>query len=262
MASTPVFRSCRLVALAGALLLTAMLSACGGSGGGGGVAPPADAPVLSLTPQAVKTLRFTWDDVEGETEYRLLEDPDGGSGYTEIASLAADSEVHDHIVFLPARINARYLLQACSAGGCTDSAPVHVAGVLAEAIGYVKASNTGAGDEFGWSVALSADGDTLAVGAPLEDSNATGVNGDGANNDASNSGAVYVFTRAGATWAQQAYVKASNTGANDRFGHSVALSADGDTLAVGAYFEDSNATGVNGDQDNNAASNSGAVYLY
>ncbi|MCA3154152.1 MAG: hypothetical protein ING30_03810, partial [Burkholderiales bacterium] len=54
----------------------------------------------------------------------------------------------------------------------------------------------------------------------------------------------------------------SNTGASDFFGYSVALSADGNTLAVGAAFEASNATGVNGDQTNNSASASGAVYLY
>lgn len=35
------------------------------------------------------------------------------------------------------------------------------------------------------------------------------------------------------TWSQQAYVKASNTEANDLFGMSLSLSADGNTLAVG-----------------------------
>ena len=123
---------------------------------------------------------------------------------------------------------------------------------------YLKASNTGVSDQFGGSVALS--GDTLAVGAQYEDSNATGVNGNQANNSANDSGAVYVFTRSGTAWSQQAYLKASNTGADDYFGSSVALS--GDTLAVGAHLEDSNATGVNGNQANNSAGNSGAVYLF
>jgi hypothetical protein len=126
---------------------------------------------------------------------------------------------------------------------------------------YVKASNTEGGDFFGWSVALSADGNTLAVGATNENSNATGIGGDQTNNSASQSGAVYVFSRSGSTWSQQAYVKASNTGAFDSFGASVALSADGNTLAVGAPSEDSNATGIGGDQTNNSASNAGAVYL-
>ena len=60
---------------------------------------------------------------------------------------------------------------------------------------YVKASNTEAADLFGGHVALS--GDTLAVGADFEDSNATGIGGNEADNNALTSGAVYVFTRTG-----------------------------------------------------------------
>jgi hypothetical protein len=55
----------------------------------------------------------------------------------------------------------------------------------------VKASNTEAGDGFGWSVAL--DGNTLAVGAPGEASSATGINGTQTDNSAVISGAVYVY---------------------------------------------------------------------
>ncbi len=123
---------------------------------------------------------------------------------------------------------------------------------------YLKASNTEASDTFGISVAL--DGDTLAVGAHTEDSAATGVDGDDSSNSAPNSGAVYVFTRSAGVWSQQAYVKASNTGANENFGISVALA--GDNLAVGAHYEDSAATGVNGDQSSTGAYRSGAVYVF
>jgi hypothetical protein len=127
---------------------------------------------------------------------------------------------------------------------------------------YIKASNTGNEDQFGYSVSLAADGNTLAVGAISEDSNATGVNGDQSNNTLVQAGAVYVFSRIGSAWSQQAYVKASNTLANDQFGHTVSLAADGNTLAVGAYGEDSNATGVNGDQSNNTLDEAGAVYVF
>src|SRR5205814_1608421 len=109
---------------------------------------------------------------------------------------------------------------------------------------YLKASNAEAGDQFGVSVALS--GDTLVVGATSEDSNATGVNGNQADNSAGWSGAAYVFVRSGTAWSQQAYLKASNAGAGDVFGYSLALS--GDTLAVGAFGEASSATGVGGNQ--------------
>src|SRR5437773_740150 len=130
---------------------------------------------------------------------------------------------------------------------------------------YIKASNAGSDDQFGFAVTLSGDGNTLAVAAPYEDSAATGVNGNQKDKSMPNAGAVYVFSRSGSAWTQQAYVKASNTGEKDegdQFGYSIALSGDGNTLAVGAIGEDSNATGVNGDQANNAANGSGAVYLF
>jgi trimeric autotransporter adhesin len=123
---------------------------------------------------------------------------------------------------------------------------------------YLKASNTGPDDLFGSSLALS--GDTLAVGAPHEASASTGVNGDQVNNSADNAGAVYVFARSAAIWAQQVYLKASNTGTNDRFGFSLALSID--TLIVGAPYEASAATGLNGNQADNSAFNAGAVYAF
>jgi hypothetical protein len=103
-------------------------------------------------------------------------------------------------------------------------------------------------------------GDTLAVGAPAEGGAATGVNGNDANNTAPSAGAVYVFTRAAGVWSQEAYVKASNTDAGDKFGEG--LSLDGDTLVVGARFEASAATAVDGDQTDNSVPNSGAAYVF
>lgn len=124
---------------------------------------------------------------------------------------------------------------------------------------YIKASNHGGSqDAFGGSVAIS--GDTLVVGAPTEDSNATGINGDQSDNSASDSGAVYVFTRSGTTWTQQAYLKASNTEANDYFGSSLAI--DGNTIIVGAPEEDSIASGVNGNQADNSGFYRGAAYVF
>lgn len=132
---------------------------------------------------------------------------------------------------------------------------------------YVKASNTDSGDVFdffGGSLALS--GDTMVVGAQQEDSGATGVNpgpeGE-ADNNSSTSGAVYVYVRSGSGWSQQAYLKASNTGENDYFGYSVAVS--GDALVVGARKEDSGATGVNsGDiaEADNSETDAGAAYVF
>jgi hypothetical protein len=123
---------------------------------------------------------------------------------------------------------------------------------------YLKASNTGAGDGFGIHVTIS--GDTIVVGVIWEASNAIGVNGDETDNSEVGSGAAYVFVRTGTTWTQQAYLKASNTEADDQFGHSVAVS--GDTVVIGAPYEDSNATGVNGNQSDESATWAGAAYVF
>jgi hypothetical protein len=123
---------------------------------------------------------------------------------------------------------------------------------------YLKASNAEAGDLFGESVSVS--GDTVVVGARSEASNATGVNGDQGNNSAPGSGAAYVFVRSETNWSQQAYLKASNTDANDNFGHGVWVS--GDVIVVGAYLESSGATGVNGNQSDNSANGAGAAYVF
>jgi hypothetical protein len=72
----------------------------------------------------------------------------------------------------------------------------------------------------------------------------------------------YVFTRTGATWAQQAYVKASNTRAYGGVGGAVALSSDGSTFAAGAIGDSSDASGVNGDQADTSLTSAGAVYVF
>ena len=58
---------------------------------------------------------------------------------------------------------------------------------------YLKAPNTGASDQFGFGVALSDDGSTLAVGAVGEASAATGIGGNQADNSTPTAGAAYVF---------------------------------------------------------------------
>ena len=123
---------------------------------------------------------------------------------------------------------------------------------------YLKASNTGTLDAFGLSVAI--DGDTIVVGALQESSNATGINGDENNDLANESGAAYIFTRNAGVWTQEAYLKASNTNTNDHFGSDVAINED--TVVVGASYEESNATGINGDENNNTKDNSGATYVF
>jgi hypothetical protein len=144
-------------------------------------------------------------------------------------------------------------------------------------------------------LALSGDGNTLAVSAYLEDNAGQGIRPPvpqpflivdhldpwrERRNQAEESGAVYVYTRSESTWTQRAYVKGSNTEAGDEFGSAVALNGDGRLMAVGAHNEDSSARGVhppspngfgeisrasggpNGAQADNSADDSGAVYVF
>lgn len=113
-------------------------------------------------------------------------------------------------------------------------------------------------DAFGYAVALA--GDLLVVGAPLEDSSSRGIDEGQDDNTAEDSGAAFVFRRSGASWVQDAYLKATNTDALDRFGSSVAIA--GDLVAVGAVGESSFATGIDEDPDDDSTDNSGAAYVY
>jgi hypothetical protein len=109
---------------------------------------------------------------------------------------------------------------------------------------YLEAGNSDDGDQFGASVAIS--GDTIVVGAIGEDSS---IRGGGEDNSARDAGAVYVFTRSGGVWNQQALLKASfifgstayygdsSYVRGNEFGYSVAIS--GDTLVVGSPNADS-----------------------
>jgi len=287
--------------------------------------------VMSLSFEGIKTFRFTWNDVGDASYYQVSENIDGASGFTQVGeNIPQGTEFFEHIVPIYARLNSQYRLETCNLVACTSvrSISVPVNDTRTGSIGYFKsdglvneggnrvlvpnskdsfgsfvklsddgktlaigvsstirygsvyifthtngewnqqiklqASNAENFDNFGVAGSLSADGNTLAVGAIGESSNARGVSLIGSiNNSAANSGAVYIYVRNGNDWSQQAYIKPSNTEENDNFGWSVSLSSNGNSLAVGSPFEDSSATGIlNANQLNNTALDSGAVYIF
>jgi hypothetical protein len=117
-----------------------------------------------------------------------------------------------------------------------------------------------AGDNFGHSVAIERN--HLVVGVHGDQSAARGIDGVH-NTGAVSAGAAYVFRRTASGWNDFHYIKASNTGANDRFGGSVAIA--GDTFAIGAHGEDSDGVGIAGvapSDPNESSPNSGAVYVF
>jgi hypothetical protein len=128
----------------------------------------------------------------------------------------------------------------------------------------VKASNTIPNAAFGSAIAISADGNTLAVNAADEDSLSRGIDGDQSSipvNEGS-AGAVYLYGRTNGVWTQQAYVKSFNIGPLDLFGFRMALSGDGSVLAAGAPGQAGGGRGINPYQHDYSAPESGAVYVF
>ncbi len=104
----------------------------------------------------------------------------------------------------------------------------------------------------------------MAVGVPLEDSPVAGIDGNRGDDVAGGSeyGAVYLYTRSEGNWSDYSYVKSPNVDVYDEFGSVVVLDGAGTTMVVGARFEDSAASGINGDRTNEQARDAGAVYIY
>ena len=192
---------------------------------------------------SVKELTFTWSVASGAEDYQLLEQLEPGAEFVEVGAPTTETETNRSLA-LHRSLDATYVLRACNTISCRESDPVSAAPAISQAIGYIKPAGTSSRDRFGASVALSADGSTLAVGAS------------GAESDAE-PGSVHVFGRdAAGAWVELAEIAASNAGEGDRFGASVALNANGSVLAVGAPEEDGGENGTTAKQD------SGAAYVF
>ncbi|MEM6996701.1 MAG: hypothetical protein AAF721_39725, partial [Myxococcota bacterium] len=153
-----------------------------------------DAPALQIEFAAIKRFDFSWDRDARADYYGLEERATPRGSFVPLGDdLFTNAVSHERPLHL--RAEASYRVRACNDGGCSDATVVDVTDSLAGAVGYVKASNTDVNDRFGGTVALSADGNTLAVGAANESSIATGIGGSQTDDSASQAGAVYVFTR-------------------------------------------------------------------
>jgi uncharacterized protein YdgA (DUF945 family) len=88
-----------------------------------------------------------------------------------------------------------------------------------------------ANDYSGYSVSLSSDGTTVAIGAPLNDANGT----------SSGHVRIYAWNSATSAWEQQG-ADIDGEAAGDNSGTSVSLSSDGTTVAIGAIMNEDNGT--------------------
>jgi FG-GAP repeat/Viral BACON domain len=155
-----------------------------------------------------------------------------GAGWTEQAKLtASDAAAFDEFGHAVAISGDTAVVGAfvddTSAGMDAGSAYVFVrSGTSWTQQAKLTASDAMAGDQFGWSVAIS--GATILVGVPSHATPAGAL-----------AGSAYVFVRSGVTWSEQAKLTASDAAFADFFGQSVAIS--GDTVIVGAEEDDTNA---------------------
>ncbi|MEL0628865.1 hypothetical protein [Psychromonas aquatilis] len=120
---------------------------------------------------------------------------------------------------------------------------------------YLKNENPEENDHFGTVVSLSLDGNRLAVSSPFHTSTEGG-------SIVVESGSVSLFDFNGSEWESIAYLESHNQSEDDRFGHMMSLSGDGETLAVASFVEDSSETGINGTGFNDEAESAGAVYIF
>ena len=119
---------------------------------------------------------------------------------------------------------------------------------------YLKASDTTPFAHFGESVSLSGDGALLAVGTLLSTTDLV---------PPSNApGEVFLFAKHGSTWQQEALLASPTSNSVEGFGAAVILSADASTLVVGAPYDASAATGVDGNETDTSAPGAGAAFVY
>lgn len=220
------------------------------------VAQTPPAPVVTLSADT-RRIELSWPVVPRASYYVVRESATAGAPFTAISARIAQGrpgEILTHAKTISVHCqdwqNARYRVDACDQAQipfCNRSIEQSAAALELETIGYLRAAKTDAADGFGMAVGTSADGVTLAIGAPT----ANGLSIE----------AVYVFARSGNSWSRAARLTASNGGLGDRFGSPIALSADGRTLAVGANGEDSSGTGTAANGLDDDETESGATYI-
>lgn len=235
MAGTLARQSCRIVLLA--------LIFIGEPPDARAAAAVPAAPVVTISAEA-KQLEFSWPAVADASYYIVREIAQAGAPSVAISHKIPQRFVgapmkfsHDIAVHRTDWLNATYFVEACGATSlpmCGRSIPQGIATLELDAIGHIESRNIESADRFGYAIAASADGTTVAIGAPYEDCSCVGINPPVLDNLATDSGAVYVFVKTASGWTQQAYIKAVTGAANDWFGMTVALSGDGNTLAIGA----------------------------
>ncbi|CAK0905907.1 unnamed protein product [Prorocentrum cordatum] len=163
---------------------------------------------------------------------------DGTTGERLLKLVASDGAALDHFGYSVAVSSdgARVVVGAIGEEDSSSGSAYVLDGTTGERLLKLVASDGAAGDQFGYSVAVSSDGARVVVGAILDD------------DQAPDSGSAYVLD--GTTGERLLKLVASDGAAGDQFGYSVAVSSDGARVVVGAR----------GDDDQ--GSSSGSAYVF
>lgn len=198
-------------------------------------APPA-APEVT-TGADIKLLRFDWDIVPQSNYYQLWFKANDGAPYVKFSESPAwrprtDTGMSAHLLDW---VQARYQVRACNPSGCGASAPISVQSLMADTIGYFKASHLHNNGRFGIATAISEDGNTLAAFTAGETAPVFPKS------------AIYVFTRIDGHWREQVRLipessvdPFENVGLKPGAEPTLSLSADGNVLAAGMVFHNQN----------------------
>ncbi len=233
----------RLLNITFLILIIAFIAlGCGGSGGGGGgddgggPTPDTTAPSVPSNVNAITVstsqINVTWSastDNKGVTGYRIIRTLPLPEEELAIIPSTGSSYSYNHTDLT---VNVQYCYKVTAfddAGNESDRSTETCAATS------LVASDASAGDQFGFSVAMS--GDYAIVGAQNGDSGMT------------DTGAAYIYRRIDPdTWDEGVKIVADDADTFDRFGWSVAI--NGDVAIVGARFDDEG-----GDQ-------AGAAYIF
>jgi len=194
----------------------------------------ASAPLFAQSPAVpnvtvgtgVKSLRFDWDPAARAARYELWQRAHATSAFTKAADFSASStlanfRVSVHTFDWP---GASFRVAACNASGCTNSRDIGVASLRLDAPGYFKSSQPEVAETFGNDVDVAPGAANLVAAAPNDDANGVG-----------NAGAAYVFRRNSdaVSWTQRSRLLPAIIQSEGGEGMRVAISADGNTVAMG-----------------------------
>jgi hypothetical protein len=182
--------------------------------------PPA-APEVTVGAAHVKQLQFDFEIVPRSNYYELWFKANPNVAEVRFFESAPwrptfTNNVSAHLLDWD---QARYRVTACNPSGCSSSAPISVASLRKDVVGHFRSSAPRDGARFGQVMAVSEDGKTAAVLEPR---------------DAEDRSSVSIYARTSADWRLQWRLRFSSQIVDGRV---LSLSADGNTLAVGAPNE-------------------------